>query len=504
VPAMIHPNFRGADLRARLVTEGVEFYGVRANPDQRVPVEILREPYADRTTSRRAWLIRPSTVEDFDRWLDEGFVSMPAALLPPLDPEAGPAVLRRAVAGAYQHMSYPVRERLLADIDAFVRRMRPGDLVLTAAGAVHLAIVDGPAAQVEPEPGHAALHRPVRWLSRDHPFQLADLPAPLAIGMKAGGDVVDLTGALASVEALLDHVDGDRTNLRTAAPAPAVLPSPPAELAGELLLDEVWLSGVVDLLRQRHQIVFYGPPGTGKTHLAMTLAERLADPTAVTVVQLHPGYTYADLVEGFRPVSTEDGPERLRLRAGPLRRIADEAREHPTAPYIVVMDEMNRADLASVLGEVYLLLEYRDRPITLSSSQDSGFTLPNNLYLIGTMNTADRTAPVLDAGLRRRFAFVEMHPQRPPVAGLLRRWLARRGFDSTAADVLDRLNELLAPTGDAIGPSYLMREETYARPDGLELVWRYDILPLLADRHRDDGVDVAERYGLASLRSTVR
>ena len=137
LPAMVHPSHRGADLRARLMAEGVEFYGVRANPDQRVPVEILRDTVADQTTSRRAWLVRPSTVDGGDpvsRWLDEGFVSLPASLLPPVEPEAGAAALRRAVAGAYQHTSYPVRERLVADLDAFLRRMRPGDLVLAVAG----------------------------------------------------------------------------------------------------------------------------------------------------------------------------------------------------------------------------------------------------------------------------------------------------------------------------------------------------------------------------------
>jgi 5-methylcytosine-specific restriction protein B len=281
-----------------------------------------------------------------------------------------------------------------------------------------------------------------------------------------------------------------------------VLPSPTAEFAEQLLLDEVWLSGVVELLRQRHQIVFSGPPGTGKTYLAMGLAERLADPRAVTMVQLHPGYTYADLVEGFRPEAADDGTERIRLRAGPLRRLADEARQHPDEPYVLIIDEINRGDLATILGEVYLLLEYRDRPITMPISQDGGFTLPGNLYLIATMNTADRTTGI-DAGLRRRFAFVEMHPTRAPVAGLLRRWLARHGYDPAAADLLDHLNDLLAPTGHTVGPSYLMRDEAYTRPDGLELVWRHDILPLLAAWQRPDDGDVVDRYGLAALRASV-
>jgi 5-methylcytosine-specific restriction protein B len=493
----------------------VEFYGVRANPDQHVPAEILHDTPAQGSAGRRAWLVRPSTVDGRDPvsdWLDEGFIGLSAALLPPVEPEVDAAALRRAVASAYHHTSYVVRERLVADLDGFLRRMQPGDLVLTTTAGygergepdaqyVYLAVVEGPAAFVD-EKGQVALRRAVRWVSRSRPFHLADLPAPLPRLMAAHAGVVDLTGGLASVELLLERVEGLRPGALPAAPARTVLPSPPAELARELLFDEVWLSGVVDLLRQRHQIVLYGPPGTGKTHLATCLAERLADPQAVTLVQLHPAYTYADFVEGFRPESTEDGLPRLRLRAGPLRRIADEAREDPGRPYLLVIDELGRGDPASVFGEAYVLLEYRDRPITLPNSEDDGFTLPHNLYLIATMNTDDPAGSPLDPGLRRRFAFVEMHPSRPPVSGLLRRWLGRHGFELTAADLLDRLNELLAPTGHVIGPSFLMRDEIYARPDGLELVWRHDILPLLAERHRD-GVDVAERYGLAGLRSSL-
>jgi 5-methylcytosine-specific restriction protein B len=518
LPTMVHPSHRGEDLRARLIAEGVDFYGMRANPDQYVPAEILRDAFVDRPAGRRAWLVRPSMVDDdpVARWLDEGVVWMPAALLPPAEADGSAAALRHAAADAYQHLSYAVRERLISELDAFLRRMKGGDLVLvtvgrpngtdrTASGQVHLGVVDGPAEFVESEYGRSTLRRRVRWLSRNRPFGPADLLAPLPALMRATGDVVDLTGGLASVEVLLDQVGGgtDHTGTRPADAVQAVLPAPTAEFAREMLLDLGWLSGVVDLLRQRHQIVLFGPPGSGKTYTAMRLAERLTDPPAAVLVQMHPGYTYADFVEGFRPETTEDGPERLRLRAGPLRRLADEAREHPARPYLLIVDEINRCDFASVLGEAYVLLEYRDQPASLPNSPGTLFSLPPNLYLIGTMNTDDNAAEPFDAGLRRRFAFVEMHPAHPPVAGLLRRWLGRHGIESTAADLHDRLNELLAPAGHAIGPSYLMREQTYAQPDGLDLVWRHDILPLLAEWHRDDGVDVVERYGLPALRASL-
>ena len=137
---------------------------------------------------------------------------------------------------------------------------------------------------------------------------------------------------LASVELVRDQLEGrtdgviGRRRGRSRRCCRCHRPSSP----GRLLLDEVWLSGVVDLLRQRHQIVLYGPPGTGKTHLAMRLAERLAPAAGSDARAAASGLLVRGLVEGFRPETTEDGPERMRLRAGPLRRLADEARDAPS------------------------------------------------------------------------------------------------------------------------------------------------------------------------------
>ncbi len=101
--------------------------------------------------------------------------------------------------------------------------------------------------------------------------------------------------------------------------------------------------------------------------------------------------------------------------------------------------------------------------------------------------------------MRRRFAFVELDPRTPPVEGLLSRWLDRLGLTQEAAKLLDELNRRIEDADAAIGPSYLMDQRIYARPDGLNRVWQYSIMPLLEDLFYGDH-DLGERYGLASLR----
>ncbi|MFN8027712.1 MAG: AAA family ATPase [Acidimicrobiia bacterium] len=130
------------------------------------------------------------------------------------------------------------------------------------------------------------------------------------------------------------------------------------------------------------------------------------------------------------------------------------AREHPDQAFVLIIDEINRANLAKVFGELYFLLEYRDQVVDLLYSEDEeGFT-PANLYLIGTMNTADRSIALVDAAMRRRFAFVELSPDIEPSRSLLAKWSASHGLGTTAADLLRRLNERIEDPDFRIGPSY--------------------------------------------------
>lgn len=186
-------------------------------------------------------------------------------------------------------------------------------------------------------------------------------------------------------------------------------------------------------------------------------------------------------------------------------RLAERAKDDPGNPYVLIIDEINRANLAKVFGELYFLLEYRDAPIEPLYADDSSkqFTLPPNVYIIGTMNTADRSIALVDAAMRRRFAFLEMHPDSPPVQGVLRDWLAANELPGESAELLDALNARIPHRDFAIGPSYFMRDWIYSEDGGLDEVWETDLLPLLEEHHAGEDLDVRALYGLAVLRRAI-
>ena len=255
-----------------------------------------------------------------------------------------------------------------------------------------------------------------------------------------------------------------------------------------------------DSMDDKRQVIFQGPPGTGKTFVARELAASLAGTAErVRLVQFHPSYAYEDFVQGLRPKLT-DGAPGFELRNGPLLTMADAAREDsdPAAKYFLIIDEINRGNLAKVFGELYFLLEYRDQPIQLQYSSEL-FALPKNLYIIGTMNTADRSIALVDLALRRRFHFVEFRPDKAPIQGLLRRWLDRKASDMAwVADVVDRANRELDDSQAAVGPSYFMK-------DGLDDemvgdIWEHNVLPYIEERLYGER-DRLREFDLDELRS---
>ena len=278
----------------------------------------------------------------------------------------------------------------------------------------------------------------------------------------------------------------------------AAFPRATIELASATHFDREWLQAGLDLLERRRQIILYGPPGTGKTFIAKALADHVSVGAGPALVQFHPSYSYEDFVSGYRPV-VEGGALVYRLKDGPFLRIAREARSNPETSYVLVIDEINRGNIAKIFGEMYFLLEYRDESISLLYG-DGLFQLPSNVFVIGTMNTTDRSIALLDAAMRRRFAFVELHPDKVPTAMVLARWLKSRGLSDEPARLLDALNARISDPSSRIGPSYLMPADGDLSDERLGDIWRYEIVPLLEEAYYGEDRDIDTEFGIAALR----
>ncbi|WP_280416896.1 McrB family protein [Nocardia carnea] len=460
------------------------------------------EPAAPTDTVQHAWRVRGSNVLGYDlvpKWREKGIVSLSARLLRPVESDITREELKGYIEEDYRTSGYAARQDKFDEFYAFLARMHTGDFVVTfSQRRLYFGTITGDAEYTKSEDGLSNLRRTVKW--EPHSIPLDDVPEELTALLDSPSDVADLSARIDLLRTLTERRHGPPLAKS------ANLPDATPELAERLHVPQAWLQECIELLRDRPQLVFYGPPGTGKTYLAQKIAEHIAPDGNVTVVQFHPAYSYEDFFEGYRPVPTGNGQIGFDLKPGPLRRIVDKAVENPTAVYVLIMDEINRGNLAKIFGELYFLLEYRNTAIDLlyRSESEGEFSLPKNLVIIGTMNTADRSIALVDAAMRRRFAFVPLHPSEPPTNDVLRRWLAVTGYDSTAADLLDALNARIEDPDFKIGPSYFMRPAVHT-PGGFERVWRTAILPLLEEHHYGDRtMDVTQTYGLDTIRRSIQ
>ncbi|AMV26487.1 5-methylcytosine-specific restriction enzyme B [Gemmata sp. SH-PL17] len=264
----------------------------------------------------------------------------------------------------------------------------------------------------------------------------------------------------------------------------------PVSFHRETFLSEVWLDRILSLLRLKKQLVLQGVPGTGKTHVARCLARLLTHDRAdcVRLVQFHPAYSYEEFVEGIRARGTEvNGKTEVTfpVEDGVLCQFAEQAASRPSEPHVLIVDEFNRGNLPRIFGELLYLLEYRDQAITLPYSKRQ-FRLPENLFLIATMNQLDRSAVALDQALRRRFSFVDM----PADAAILASWLeSRAGSEPESTSIAPRVvllfEELNRRLARDLGPEKQVGHSLFMVPEldneRLTAVWEHHVRPLLLD-----------------------
>lgn len=248
---------------------------------------------------------------------------------------------------------------------------------------------------------------------------------------------------------------------------------------------------LLNILEYKKNIILQGAPGVGKTHTAKRLAFAMLgykDESRVMQVQFHQSYTYEDFVMGLRP--TEDNG--FKFDYGPFYNICKKAQsdtEHK--PYFVIIDEINRGNMSKILGELFSLIEkgHRNEEITLKYNSVK-FSVPDNLYIIGTMNTADRGLVMLDYALRRRFAFITVEPAYKS-SGFRQILISSNNIKlNKIARKIIELNkeisedEMLGP-GFQIGHSYFCLGRNITDED-LDKIITYEIMPLLEEYWYDD------------------
>lgn len=262
------------------------------------------------------------------------------------------------------------------------------------------------------------------------------------------------------------------------------------------IMSEQMMLEVAELLLSKKQVILQGPPGTGKTRLAKQIAEHLVkDPARQQLIQFHPAYAYEDFVRGI-VAETIAGSISYQAENKVLGDFAVRAAADEDSNYVLIIDEINRANLPSVLGELIYALEYRGEEVEsvygLGAERNRKLMLPKNLLIIGTMNKADRSVGHLDYAIRRRFAFVPVLPDESVVP------------EGPARRLFGQVQELMTTYGSSEfdlndvrpGHSYFLTSDK-----GLTLKQKldYELRPLLEEYRKDGILLEASRQAIANL-----
>lgn len=262
----------------------------------------------------------------------------------------------------------------------------------------------------------------------------------------------------------------------------------------ENFLNEVYMSEktydlLANLLRNKKNIIMQGAPGVGKTFAAKRLAYSIMgikDPNRVMMIQFHQSYSYEDFIMGFRPASTG-----FELKKGPFYNFCKKAELDLENDYYFIIDEINRGNLSKIFGELFMLIENDKRGVALQLLySDEKFSVPKNLYIIGMMNTADRSLAMLDYALRRRFAFFEFSPAFRTDG--FRQYLQNKNNKkfNNLITVIEKLN-IAIENDESLGRGFCVGHSYFCTDKPIDDMWlngviTYEIIPLLNEYWFDE------------------
>ena len=379
----------------------------------------------------------------------------------------------------------------------FVNDMKPGDVVFAKKG-MHLVIGRGVVESdyyYDPARQHYMNVRKVKWTDK------GEWPHPGQAVMKVLTDITAYTDYVEKLNALFENdiLDDEEE------PVIAYPPYDAEQFLEEVYMDEDSYNTLVSLIKAKKNVILQGAPGVGKTFAAKRLAYSMMgvkDPNRVMMVQFHQSYSYEDFIMGFRP--SETGFE---LKRGAFYNFCKEAEIDSENDYFFIIDEINRGNLSKIFGELFMLIESDKRGVELQLLySDEKFSVPSNVYIIGMMNTADRSLAMLDYALRRRFAFYEMKPGfETDGFREYRMELASDKFDRLV-NCVESLNLAIAADeslgeGFCIGHSYFCNLKK-ATDQALSGIVEFELIPLLKEYWFDEPIKVKD--WINNLRSAIK